>query len=182
MTQQSAQLPSPPRVIELLAEEFGMAGYDIEDVLVTATAKPPRITIIADGDSPLDLDTVAELSRLASQRLDEALADRRAPYVLEVSSPGVDRPLTQERHFRRARGRRAEVTLADGSVLTARIGGIDGEVLELIVKAGKTVEVRAVAIAEITKAVVQVEFSAPNPRELELAGVHGDQDGTETAE
>lgn len=182
MTKQSAQLPSPPQVIELLAAEFAEAGYDIEDVLVVATAKPPRITIIADGDTPLDLEVVAALSRLASARLDDALADSDAPYVLEVSSPGVDRPLTLERHFRRAQGRRAELALADGNELTARIGRIDDGVLDLVVKAGKTLEVRAVPIAEIAKAVVQVEFSPPNPRELELAGVRGKQDGTEAAE
>ena len=62
---------------------------------------------------PLDLDTIAALSRSASGLL-EAGAQVDGHYVLEVSSPGVDRPLTSEKHFRRARGRKADVTLTDG--------------------------------------------------------------------
>ena len=182
MTQQSVQLPSPPQVVELLTEEFAAVGYEIDEVLVAATAKPPRITVVADGDRPLDLDAVAELSRRASARLDDALPEATAPYVLEVSSPGVDRPLTQPKHFRRAQGRRAELTLSGGQLVTGRIGRLDGDTLEVVVRAAKALQVRPVALGEIDKAVVQVEFSPPNPRELELAGVRGEQDETEAAE
>src|SRR4051794_39911920 len=94
-------LPSQEQVIELLDDEFARAGYEIEDVVVDHKARPARITVIADGDEPLDLDTIASLSRRASVLLDD-LDDRAAgsaSYVLEVSSPGVDRPLTTEKHF-----------------------------------------------------------------------------------
>ena len=66
----SARLPSREQVIELLTGEFARAGYEIEDVTITA-ARPPSITVVADGDAPLDLDAVAELSRLASAALEE---------------------------------------------------------------------------------------------------------------
>ena len=78
----------------------------------TRAARPPRITVIADGDTALDLDTIAALSRSASELLDGAR--HHGSYVLEVTSPGVDRPLTTEKHFRRARGRKVELTLSDG--------------------------------------------------------------------
>ena len=87
----------------------------------TPGARPPRITVIADGDNALDLDTIATLSRSASALLD-GLDRVGRRYVLEVSSPGVDRPLTTEKHFRRARGRKVELTLSDGSQLTGRLG------------------------------------------------------------
>jgi ribosome maturation factor RimP len=171
-------LPSQEQVIGLLDDEFARAGYEIEDVVLDGAARPPRITVIADGDKPLDLDTIATLSQSASHLLDDADAVSGS-YVLEVSSRGVDRPLTSEKHFRRARGRKAELTMADGSRLTGRIGGTDGGRLRLVVaERGRSGwAVREIPLADITKAVVQVEFSSPNPRELQLAGVGDDEAG-----
>lgn len=174
MTERSAGLPSQKQVIELLDGEFARAGYDIEDVVVDAAARPPRITVIADADAGLDLDAVATLSRLASELLDR-VDDSSVPYVLEVTSPGVDRPLTTEKHYRRARGRKIELTLSDGSTLTGRIGQTDGGTVALVVREGRQADfsVREVPLNDIVKAVVQVEFSPPNRRELELAGQSG---------
>ncbi len=159
-------LPSRTQVTELLAVEFGSAGYEIEDVVVDAHARPPRITVIADGDTPLDLDTAADLSRSASALLDGLDVD--GGYVLEVSSPGVGRPLTTSKHFRRARGRKVELTLTDGSGLTGRIGRIDDGTLTLVIRAGRDWALRRLPIGDIAKGVVQVEFSPPTGRELEL--------------
>ena len=107
-------LPSQTQVIELLGGEFARAGYEIEDVVIDARTRPPRITVIADGDTALDLDTIATLSRSASSFAGRP-GRHRGSYVLEVSSPGVDRPLTSDKHFRRARGRKVEMALSDGS-------------------------------------------------------------------
>jgi ribosome maturation factor RimP len=159
-------------VIELLGGEFARAGYDIEDVVIDAGSRPPRITVVADGDEGLDLDAIAGLSRSASELLDRA-DDTWVPYVLEVSSPGVERPLTTEKHYRRARGRKVDVTLADGSTLSARVGETSDGTVQLVVRTGRELEVREVPLGDITKAVVQVEFSTPNRRELELAGQCG---------
>jgi ribosome maturation factor RimP len=172
----SARLPSQKQVIELLDGEFARAGYEIEDVVIDAHTRPPRITVIADGDDGLDLDAIATLSRSASELLDTVdSAKSDAPYVLEVTSPGVDRPLTDEKHFRRARGRKVEFTLTDGSQLTGRLGETrDGTAA--VVVAGKRrgeYSIRDLPLSEITEAVVQVEFSPPNQQELELAGQPG---------
>jgi ribosome maturation factor RimP len=165
-------LPSPEQVTELLADEFARAGYEIDDVVVDAASRPARIRVVADGDTPLDLDAVAELSRLASELLD-TIETGPIPYVLEVSSPGVDRPLTAEKHFRRARGRRVELVLADGASLTGRLGATADGVADVVVRAGGGLTVRRVPLADVRKAVVQVEFSPPNARELELVGGAG---------
>jgi ribosome maturation factor RimP len=135
--------------------------------------------VIADGDDPLDLDTIATLSRSAAKLLDtvDAAAGR---YVLEVTSPGVDRPLTTEKQFRRARGRRAELTLVDGARLVGRLGETGRGQLRLVLPARGRGDctVRDVPIDSIVKAVVQVEFTSPDPRELELAGQRGKEAGT----
>jgi len=174
VTERSAGLPSQKQVIELLDGEFARAGYEIEDVIIDTATRPPRITVIADGDEPLDLDSIAELARSASEALDRI---DTPPYVLEVTSPGVDRPLTTEKHYRRARGRKVEVTLSDGSQLTGRLGEIRGGTVRLVVREGAKANfsIRELPLDGITKAVVQVEFSPPNQRELELAGQSGEE-------
>ena len=172
MTERSAGLPSQKQVIELLDGEFARAGYEVEDVVIDAASRPPRITVIADGDEGLDLDSLATLSRSASEVLDRI---DTVPYVLEVTSRGVDRPLTTEKHYQRAQGRKVELTLSDGSVLTGRLGETRDGTVRLVVREGQrsNFSVRELPVSGITKAVVQVEFSPPNQRELELAGQSG---------
>jgi ribosome maturation factor RimP len=161
-------LPSQTQVIELLGGEFARAGYEIEDVVIDTRARPPRITVIVDGDSTLDLDTIAALSCSASALLD-SLDSIRARYVLEVSSPGVERPLTCEKHFRRARGRKVQLDLSDGTQLTGRVGETRGDTVALVVRGDREWAVREIPFVGIVKAVVQVEFSQPTQLELELA-------------
>jgi len=170
-------LPSQTQVIELLGGEFARAGYEIEDVVIDSRARPPRITVIADGDNALDLDTIATLSRSASALLDslDSIQDR---YVLEVSSPGVDRPLTSEKHFRRARGRKVDMVLSDGSQLTGRVGETRDQTIALVIRDGRDWKMREIPLADVVKAVVQVEFSSPDQIELEMA-TRGQADRTE---
>jgi ribosome maturation factor RimP len=168
---QSVRLPSQTQVIELLDGEFARAGYEIEGVRIDAAARPPRITVIADGDDGLELDAIAQLSRSASELLD-TLGDDSDAYILEVTSPGVERPLTTEKHYRRAHGRKAELTLSDGSTLIGRLGGIQAGTVRLVVRENSRagLSVRELPFGDIVKAVVQVEFSSPTKQELELVG------------
>ncbi|MGH3968294.1 MAG: ribosome maturation factor RimP [Mycobacterium sp.] len=163
-------LPTQTQVIELLDGEFARSGYEIEDVVIDTRARPPRITVIADGDAALDLDTIAALSHCASTLLD-GIPGIQGHYLLEVSSPGVDRPLTSAKHFRRARGRKVELALADGSQLIGRVGATCGDTLALVVRDDQARDwaMRTIQLDEIVKAVVQVEFSPPTKREVELA-------------
>ena len=178
MTQRPAGLPTPEQVTALLHDQFTDAGYEIEDVEVDDRPRPARIRVVADGDVPLDLETVSQLSRAAAELMD-TLDTGDTAYVLEVSSPGVDRPLTAERHFRRARGRKVEITLDDGGAVTGRLGTTTDGVAELVVRAGSDWTIRRVPLTAISKAVVQVEFSAPNAKELALVGGAGAIAGTE---
>lgn len=172
MTQRPPGLPAPEQVVELLGGEFARAGYEIEDVEVDAAARPPRLRVVADGDTPLDLETIAALSRAASALLD-AVDTGPGEYVLEVSSPGVDRPLRAEKHFRRARGRLVEVCLGDGTRLRGRVRSAGSGAVELLVGDRAGWSVRSVPIADIVTGVVQVEFSGPGPAELEALAGHG---------
>lgn len=169
-----ARLPSQQQVVELLQDEFGRAGYDVEDVIINASARPPTVVVIADGDQGLNLDALAALSRLASELLDQFDDSDDTSYLLEVTSRGVDRPLVAERHYRRAQGRLVELTLVDGAQVTGRLGEMSGRMLRLVLADRRTgLTIRELSVDDVVNAVVQVEFSPPNPLELELAGVSG---------
>ena len=111
-------MTATPRVLALLAPVVSSAGYDLEDLGVTAAGRRSVVRVVVDRDGGIDLDDVADVSRTVSDALDaldEAEPDALgATYVLEVTSPGVDRPLTEPRHWRRNVGRLVTATLADG--------------------------------------------------------------------
>ena len=100
-------------LLELLAPVVADTGYDLEDVTVTSAGRRSLVRVIVDADGGVDLDAVADVSRAVSDALDAdaATPDFAGPYVLEVSSPGVDRPLTEPRHWRRAVGRLVQVQI-----------------------------------------------------------------------
>ncbi|MUM19931.1 ribosome maturation factor RimP [Mycobacterium sp. CBMA271] len=168
-------LPSDDQVIELLAAEFSRSGVEIESVSVIEGVREgdlSRITVVVDSDSPVDLDAVAALSRTASALLDETDTGS-VVYELEVTTPGVDRPLTTPAHFRRAHCRLAQIRLADGDELLGRIGSTNDDGVQVVLRKpvkGTGWIVRDLAFSDIENAVVQVEFKTPNPQELKLAG------------
>jgi len=86
---------------------------------------------------------------------------------------GVDRPLTEPKHFRRAHARLVEFTLQDGSTVTGRIGSVDDDAVEVLVKDRAALKLRTISLGDIGKAVVQVEFSPVNKRELEMLSQDG---------
>jgi ribosome maturation factor RimP len=169
------------------------AGYDLEELVVRPAGQRSVVRVVVDRDQGVSLDDVAELSRALSEVLDaqdEALG--RSPYVLEVTSPGVDRPLTAPRHWRRNVGRLVGVAVGpDGAreQLTARVLRVeDGGVVLAVEKGGtkkgqvrRAVGERTVGWAELGEARVQVEFTRPaGHRDAALVHVPDETDETET--
>jgi ribosome maturation factor RimP len=131
------------------------AGFDLEDVEVVAAGRRSVVRVIVDHDGGIDLDAVAEVSRVVSETLDATDATGSSPYTLEVTSPGVDRPLTQPRHWRRATGRLVTVTVADRGSLTGRIRAADDTTVTLDVDGAE----QTVALADLGPGRIQVEFN-----------------------
>lgn len=142
---------SRDRVRDLLAPVVSAAGFDLEDVSVTAAGRRHVVRVVVDRDGGLDLDAVAEVSRVVSAALDGSDATGETPYTLEVTSPGVDRPLTQPRHWRRAQGRLVKAGSVTGRVLDA-----DDDRVRLDLGDGDT---RELSYEELGAGTVQVEFS-----------------------
>jgi ribosome maturation factor RimP len=145
------------RIEAELGDPLRALGLDIEAVEVTPAGKRRILRVAVDKDGGVPLDEVAEATREVNRVLDASDVMGEQPYTLEVTSRGVDRPLTLPRHWRRNAGRLVKVAFADGRSVTGRIGeSTDAEV---------TLEVEGVrqqvAYAEVAKALVQVEFNRP---------------------
>ena len=143
------------RVRAAIEPALAGAGFDVEDVAVRAAGKRQLVQVVVDKDGGLTLDDVADATRVVSAALDEADPFQGA-YVLEVTSPGVDRPLTLPRHWRRNAGRLVDVKLADGSRVRGRIQAADDEGAEVLVQVDEQVRV---AYADVARATIEVEFA-----------------------
>ncbi|MFI6651200.1 ribosome maturation factor RimP [Streptomyces sp. NPDC050529] len=142
---------------------------DLEEIEVSRAGRRRVLRIIVDSEEGVELDACADLSRAISAKLDESDAMGEDEYVLEVSSPGADRPLTEHRHYVRATGRLARLTLNEGGELVARILAVDEEGLDLEVPGvkGRKPTSRRIAFAEIAKARVELEFNRKDKKEEE---------------
>ncbi|GGR50583.1 ribosome maturation factor RimP [Streptomyces netropsis] len=159
------------RLRELLAPLVSARELDLEEVEVTPAGKRRVLRIVVDSDEGVQLDACAEVSRAISEKLDETDVMGGTPYVLEVTSPGADRPLTEHRHFVRATGRLIKAQLTEGGELVARIVAVDDEGLDLEVPGvkGRKPTARRLAFAEIAKARVEIEFNRKSPQEADMA-------------
>jgi ribosome maturation factor RimP len=142
-------------LMRLLEPVIAEAGFDLEDVLVTPAGRRRQVRVIVDGDGGVSLDDVAVVSQQISTALDESDAMGSGPYVLEVTSPGVDRPLTRPRHWRRASGRLVRATLSGGEEVTGRVTAADDEAVVLDTDGQE----RRLGYDELARGLVQVEFN-----------------------
>ncbi|MFC3505098.1 ribosome maturation factor RimP [Micromonospora krabiensis] len=177
------------RLREVIEPVVTEAGYDLEDLTVSRAGRRHVVRVIVDSDGGINLDAVADVSRAVSAALDaaeEAGGDIVAgEYQLEVSSPGVDRPLTLPRHWRRNAGRLVKVTVRSGREgeqpagdrqLTGRVVEADDERVVLETDASRT----EWTYADLGPGRVQVEFNRldeiEETDEFDDTGEPGDED------
>ena len=156
-------------IIETLAPKLEPLGILVEDVTVVPAGKRRLVRILLDRIvamdtamtepvAPVTLDEVAEATRVVSDELDATNVMGEQPYVLEVGSPGVDRLLTEPRHFRRNVGRLVKASTPDGQV-TGRVVAAGPEQVTLEVTTKGSSSTRQLAYPDIARAQVQVEFT-----------------------
>jgi ribosome maturation factor RimP len=184
--------PATERLNNWIEPVIGAAGYDLEELVVTPAGRRSVVRVVVDRDEGVTLDDIADVSRAVSDVLD-ANDDGmgRTPYVLEVTSPGVDRPLTDPRHWRRNVGRLVAVGVGpQGAVeqVTGRITAVDDAGVTLGIEArGKPgakkrpPQARQVPWAQLGAGRVQVEFGRADtePAGPDGAGDEADDDGGE---
>jgi Uncharacterized protein conserved in bacteria len=165
------------RISADLTEVLAPLDLVVEDVSVMPAGKRRLVRVLVDRDipaesdptaamPPLDLDQVASATRVVSDRLDETDAMGEQAYVLEVSSPGTDRPLTLPRHFRRNVSRLIELNVPDQGAVTGRITRADdaGFSLEVAGAKGATTE-QTFSYDDGLHGAVQVEFNRSSDSE-----------------
>ena len=147
------------QISELVTPAVSDQGFYLEDVHVATPGSHRIVTCIVDGDASLSLDQVTTISRVISELLDEASFMGEMPFTLEVTSPGVDRPLTQPRHFAKNIDRLLKIVKLDGSEVTGRIlSNTDHDVTLSVTVKKETIE-QTVSLSEIKRAVVEIEFN-----------------------
>lgn len=148
------------------------AGLVLEDVVVTPAGRRRQLRVVVDlpqdrlGGVPMD--AVAKASQALSEALDASDVMGGQPYVLEVSSPGADRPLTERRHWSRSRRRLVKVQLADGTETTGRLVEVDDD--------GILLDDRRLPWADVVRGRVELEFGPVDGIDDEQAGDDPDDD------
>lgn len=156
--------PDSSRIADALRDPLLTLGLDLEAVELTPAGKKRVLRVAVDKDGGVTLDDIADATRAVSAVLDDdAAADLMGEqaYTLEVTSRGVDRPLTEPRHWRRNRTRLVKVSLRDGGQVTGRVTHADDDGASLDVSGTS----RRVEYAAVAKALVQIEFNRPTSEE-----------------
>jgi ribosome maturation factor RimP len=179
--------PATARLTGWIAPVVDRVGYDLEELVVTPAGRRSVVRVVVDRDQGVTLDDIAEVSRAVSEVLDANDDGMGRPYVLEVTSPGVDRPLTEHRHWRRNVGRLVTVAVS-GDEVTGRVTDVDEAGVVLAVEAKgkpgakkKPPTPRHVPWAQLGSGRVQVEFGRPEAGDESADTDHHDDEQPDEA-
>lgn len=159
MNSKDLQMSLAQSITQLIEPAVTKAGFYLEEVQNTSAGNHRIITCIVDGQSPLNLDQVTAVSRLISELLDTATFMEEAAFTLEVTSPGVDRPLTLPRHWTKNLTRLIKVTLLDGTVTIGRLTEFNEKEATLVENIKGRIKTHLINFADIKRAVVEIEFN-----------------------
>ena len=164
-----ANNPEAARLLALLEPAVQANRLYLEDVAILAGSHRVVHVVVdlpQEESGGVGLDVIADISRVLSDVLDNDPADDGRPYDLEVSSPGVGRPLTEPRHWHRAKGRMVKVNVVQGDNVTGRIQSVDDGgvtiIPEIAVKKGmkpKQGDPIKLPFDRIRNGKVEIEFS-----------------------
>ncbi len=179
-----APLPDADRLTRLLEPVVHALGLDLEGIRVSAAGRRRLLRVTVDADGGVSLDVIATASRELSARLDGAVEMGELPYTLEVSSPGIDRPLTEPRHWRRAAGRLVVAPLSGGNGHQGGNGAVSAEGrITSVTERGVTLDcdgdLREYQYAELGPGRVQVEFGHLAPGDDEVTDELDDEPSEE---
>jgi len=146
-------------ITDLISPAVTEAGFYLEEVQIASPGSHRIVTCVVDGPTALNLDQVTVVSRVISELLDSADVLGETPFTLEVTSPGVDRPLTEVRHWTKNLTRLIKTTLNDGSIITGRLTEFDETNATLVENIKGRIKNHMVAFSDIKRAVVEIEFN-----------------------
>jgi len=125
-------------------------GFYLEDLNITSAGRRSLLTVIVDGDKHLSLDEVTVATKAISEIVENIASLGSTPFTLEVTSPGIDRPLTKARHWRKNIDRLVSIVLLDGKEIKGRVK----DATEI----SATVDEQVVKFSDIKRATLEIEF------------------------
>ena len=125
-------------------------GFYLEDITITSAGRRSMLTVIVDGDTHLSLDQVTVATKAISEIVENIQSLGQAPFTLEVTSPGLDRPLTRPRHWRKNIDRLVKIVLLDGTEIKGRVK----DATEI----SATIDEQVVKFSDIKRATLEIEF------------------------
>jgi ribosome maturation factor RimP len=138
------------QVLAVITPAIESLGFYIEDITITSAGKRSMLTVIVDGDTHLSLDQVTVATKAISEIVENLPTLGNNPFTLEVTSPGLDRPLTKPRHWRKNQDRLIKIILNDGKEVTGRIKDSN--------ESSVTVDEQVINFADIKRATLEIEF------------------------
>ena len=138
------------QVLAVITPAIESLGFYIEDITITSAGKRSMLTVIVDGDTHLSLDQVTVATKAISEIVENLPTLGNNPFTLEVTSPGLDRPLTKPRHWRKNQDRLIKIVLNDGKEINGRIKDST--------ESAVTVDDKTINFADIKRATLEVEF------------------------
>ena len=142
------------QVLAVITPAIESIGFYIEDINISSAGKRSMLTVIVDGDTHLSLDQVTVATKAISEIVENLPTLGNNPFTLEVTSPGLDRPLTKPRHWRKNKDRLIKIVLTDGKEVSGRIKDSN--------EASATVDEQVINFADIKRATLEVEFKQVN--------------------
>ena len=137
-------------IIAAITPALEALGFYLEDVTITSAGRRSMLTVIVDGDTHLSLDQVTSATKAIGEIVESIQSLGETPFTLEVTSPGLDRPLTKVRHWQKNINRLVKVVLQDGSEVKGRINEVN--------EASSVVGEIKVNYSDIKRATLEVEF------------------------
>jgi ribosome maturation factor RimP len=125
-------------------------GNYLEELTITSAGKVKILPVIVDSDAHLNLDQVTAVTKEISLVIEELPVLGDTAFTLEVTSPGLDRPLTKPRHWRKNLDRLVKITMTSGQVIEGRIGAAT--------ETSVLVDENTVSFEDIKRAVLEIEF------------------------
>ncbi|ASY24078.1 ribosome maturation factor RimP [Candidatus Nanopelagicus abundans] len=125
-------------------------GFYLEDVTIISAGRRSMLTVIVDGDTHLSLDQVTSATKAIGEIVESVQSLGETPFTLEVTSPGLDRPLTKVRHWQKNINRLVKVVLLDGSEIKGRIKDVN--------EVSATVDKKNINYSDIKRVTLEIEF------------------------
>lgn len=125
-------------------------GFYLEDLTITSAGRRSIITVIIDGDSHLSLDQVTVATKAISELIENISNLGDNSFTLEVTSPGLDRPLTKPRHWQKNIDRLVKVIMLDTKEIKGRIKSANNDSV--------LIDENNIFFVDMKRATLEVEF------------------------